>query len=400
MSKLPIVAGLDIGTNSIKVLVATKKPDSSNFQVLSQIKKRSFGIRRGVVDDSESVSKIIRAIIDETNQQVGREIEFVYTNINGSHIFSRTSHGLISVSRADAKISQEDKDRVIQEAQTFSLGPNHDVFDCYPKEFIIDGEGGIKDPVGLKGVRLEVDIMALGGFSPYIKNLEQAVSGAGLKLVDYVTSPIASAIAVLTPRQKELGVALLDIGAGTSSLVVFEEGKLLSIKIFPIGSDHITYDINIGLQTDVETAEMIKKEYGSCIKARSTKKDKIDLEDGIVFTRKNLTRIIEARVSEILELVKKELKAIHKDKGLPAGLVITGGGSKMTGILELAKKELSLPVTVAGPNNFTSLEDSLNWSTACGLVIKGFENLEESDISPRGGKVKGLFKKIFKIFIP
>jgi cell division protein FtsA len=150
MSKLPIVVGLDIGTNSIKALAAARKVDSSEFQVLAQIKKRSFGVRRGVIDDSESVAKIIRAVIDEVSQQTGREIDSVYANINGSHIFSRTSHGLISVSRADAKISQEDRDRVIQEAQTFSLGSNHEIFDCYPKEFIVDGEGGIKDPVGLK----------------------------------------------------------------------------------------------------------------------------------------------------------------------------------------------------------------------------------------------------------
>lgn len=400
MSKLPIVVGLDIGTNSIKVLVASKKVDSSDFQVLAQIKKRSFGVRRGVVDDTESVSKIIRAVVDEVNQQIGREIDSVYTNINGSHIFSRTSHGLISVSRADARISQEDKDRVIQEAQTFSLGPNHDIFDCYPKEFIVDGEGGIKDPVGLKGVRLEVDVIALGGFSPYIKNLKQTVSGAGLELSDFIASPIASAASVLTPRQKELGVAILDIGAGTSSFTVFEEGKLLSVNIFPIGSDHITYDINIGLQTDVETAEMIKKEYGSCIKSRSTKKDKVDLEDGIVFTRKNLTKIVEARVSEILELANKELKSIHKDKGLPAGIVITGGGSKITGILELAKKEFSLPVIISGPKNFSSLEDGLGWSTSCGLVVKGFEDFENENNPAESGRIKKRLKKIFRIFIP
>jgi cell division protein FtsA len=222
--------------------------------------------------------------------------------------------------------------------------------------------------------------------------------------LDIVPSPLASSASVLSPRQKELGVALLDIGAGTSELAVFEEGDLIHLAIFPIGSANITNDIAIGLKTDIDTAERIKIEYGSSIFKGNDKKEKIEIEgeEPLVFSQKMLTRIIEARVSEIFGEVHKELKKISKQNLLPAGVVLTGGGAKLPKIVELAKKELKLPCRIGKPLNFSGLEDDPSLATACGLVLRAADFEEGRSFSEGSlptGKFGDKFKKIFKIFL-
>ncbi len=411
MSKAPIITGLDIGTSTIKVLVA-QKISNTELEAISQISEPTSGIRRGVVIDTEAVSRIIRNILERVKSENGKRIDSVYINVGGSHIFSTSSHGLVSVSRADQKISEEDIARVIQAAQTFSLPSNKEIFDVLPREFIVDGEKGIKEVLGMQGVRLETEVLVLGGFSPYLKNLTQAVLNSNLQILDIIPSPIASARACLNPRQKELGVALLDIGAGTSGLCVFEEGDLIHLAIFPIGSANITNDIAIGLKTDVEVAERIKIEYGSCSStpkkptgkksaARLQEKIKIGEPEPLVFSQKQLIGIIEARVSEIFEEVNKELKKISREKLLPAGIVLTGGGSKLPKIVELAKKELHLPCRLGKPQGFLNLESEPSLATVGGLVLGGAElEAEKSPSYLSGTSLSTKLKRIFKIFIP
>ena len=425
MAKSSIITGLDIGSSEIKVLVVAQKDDSLEIEVMSQVKLPSFGVRRGVIIDPDKVSNIIQSLFDKIKVEIGQQINSVYVNINGSHLFSVSSRGMVAVSRADQKISETDIDRVLQSAQTISLSSNKEILEVFPKEYIVDGEEGIKEPIGMQGGRLEAEVLILGGFSPYKNNLTQAILNANLQILDIIPSSIASASAVLLPKQKELGVAVLDIGAGTSELAVFEEESLIHLTVFPIGSANITNDIAIGLQTDINTAEMLKIERGNCFLKGSSKKEKIETEEEevLVFSQKMLTKIIEARVSDIFEQTQEELKKISKQGLLPAGLVLTGGGAKLAGIVELAKKKLKLPCRIGIPIskspssgggdevlrrseisqiNFSGLEDDPSYATVCGLVLQGFDLENEGGGGSKGiwQKIGAKLKKIFKIFIP
>jgi len=401
MPKNHIISGLDIGTGSIKLLVA-QKTSSSDLESLSLFKEPAVGVRRGVVIDIDGVSNILERVLGKVREETGERIDGVYINFGGSHIFCTPSHGTVAVSRADQKISEEDIERVLEAAKAFSLPSNKEILDVFPQSFILDGER-VKEALGMEGVRLEAEVLVVCGFSPYFKNLTQAVLNAGFSLQDIIPSPIAAARACLSPRQKELGVALLDIGTGTSGLAVFEEGNLIHLAILPIGSANITYDIAIGLKTDIDVAENIKKEYGSCISNKKERREKIKITEPetLIFTRKMLTGIIEARASEIFREMNKELKKISRESLLPAGIVLTGGGAKLPKIVELAKKELKLPCGIGKPQGFLNLEKDPSFSTVCGLVLEGVDLEAGRDLSVFGRMNLGSrIKKIFRIFIP
>ena len=402
-----IICGLDIGTKSIKALSAVKKNSSENLEVLGQAELPSFGVRRGIVVKIDEVSKIIGEVLSQLQTDIGQKIEEVYINISGSHIFSLPSRGSVVVSRADQRISEEDTQRVIQTARAISLPSNQEILDIFPKEFIVDGQAGIKEPTDMQGLRLEAEVILLCGFAPYLKNLTTAVLNAGFQIADVTFSSIASSRACLTPQQKELGVGLIDIGAGTTDLVVYEEGDLIHAAVFPIGSERITNDLAIGLKTDIELAEKIKKEFGGCLLLKGNKKERIEPpgsgnEEPLVFSHKMLARVIEARVAEIFNLVWQDLKKISPRSLLPAGIVITGGGARLPKIVELAKKELKLPVKIGLPKGIVGIEKDPAWSTACGLVLEGQEPgaREEKLILALGRRTISKIKKIFKIFIP
>ena len=411
MSNAVTVTALDIGTNSIKAINCLKRKDCSELEVLQQIKVPCFGVRRGAVVEPDKVSESIRNAINEINQESGQEIEEVYVNIGGSRIFVISSHGAIAISRADETISQEDINRAMQAAQAISLPSSNDkVLDVFPKEFIIDGEGGIKEKeiLGMRGIRLEANVLALCCFRPYSKNLTDAVLGSGLQIADIVSSPVAAARAVLTAQQKELGVVVIDIGTGTTSLAVYEEGDLIHVAVFPVGSEHITKDIAVGFRIEMDVAEKIKKKFGVNFLNKGSKKEKIEFpqENGspLVFSSKDLEKIIKPRISDIFEFVNKELKKISRQGQLPAGAVLTGGGVKLSGIVELAKEELKLPVSIGIPIGFSGLRADSDLSTVCGLALIAFDSGEaRSSISPISkiiAKIIAKLKKLLKNFIP
>ncbi len=406
MAKPSIITGLDIGSATIKGLTAIIPPKGGDLEILAQTEQPSLGIRKGIVINPGETAGVIRNIIKLLQQETKKRIDSVYINVGGSHIFSTVSRGIVSVSRADQKISSGDIERVLQAAQTFFLPSNRQILEVFPKEFIVDGEKGIKEAVGLQGVRLEAEVLVLGGFAPYLKNLTQSVLNSNLQINDLIFSPLASSRAVLSSREKELGVALLDIGAGTTGLAVFEEGNLIHLNIFPIGSNHITNDIAIFLKTDIDIAEKIKLELGTLLFSGSDKKEKIKLteEETLTVSLKQLSRIIEERVSEIFGEVNKELKKISKQK-LPSGVVLTGGGSKLPKIKELAKKEFRLACRLGLPKGFSPPQEDPGLSTVCGLVLSGADlESEKSDwqenLSIQGKGIASKIKRIFKIFIP
>lgn len=400
-----IITGLDIGTNTIKALVVQRK--GRELEILAQSQIPSFGIRKGAVVDVDQVSKNIRALLSEVEKLSNRRIDSAFINIGGSHLYVTPSDGIISVSRADQKISQEDIERVLQAARAINIPSNEDILDVFPREFIVDEQKEIKEPLGLTGKRLEIKALLLCYFQPYFVNLTQAVLNAKIQIDDIVPSPLAAASAVLTPQQKELGVALIDIGAATTGLSVFEEGNLIHFAVFPIGSANITNDIAIGLKTEIGTAENIKKEYGTCLMGKNRKektpqsRKKIEILDKsstLILSKKLLVDIIEPRVSEIFDLIDKELKKIGRQQLLPGGIVLTGGGAKLPKIKELAKQELKLPCDIGVPVGIVGLEEDPSLATLCGLVLEGADLKEEYNFP--GKSFWSRVKKIFRNFIP
>jgi len=392
MAKNKFITGLDIGSSTIKSLTVFPRPESLDFEVLSCLSEPCFGVRRGVVVDADKVSEVVTSLIGKSEQESGHKIEEVFINLGGGHIFSTDSRGTVAVSRADQKISEEDIERVIQAAQTFSLPPNREILEVFPKEFIVDGEKGIREAIGMEGVRLETVILVLGYFTPYFKNLTKAVLGAGLQIAHVIANPLASATAILTPREKELGVLLLDIGAGTSSFCAFKEGVLVTAGIVPIGSFHITKDIASGLQTDIDTAEKIKLQFGSClIKSQKKIKTKESVSgEPLIFSSSQLGKIIDARVLEIIQQVQKELKKASCLK-LPGGAVLAGGGAKLPKVKEFVKKNLKLACKMGSPKKLFPKQSDPQLACVAGLALKGGEFLKEE-----GSFASGFLEKINK----
>ncbi len=404
MSRNNFITAIDIGTENTKILVVEKTIKENELKVISFIKKKTFGVRKGIVINVEEISRLLQNCLCEINEQIGERINSVFVSVNGSHLFSLCSRGSIAVSRADNKISEDDVQRALRTARTFSLSSNKEIIEVFPKNFIIDNDQIVKDPFGLGGVRLEAEVLVLGGFSHYLKNVTQAVLTSGVHVLDMVPCPVAAARALLTPRQKELGVAVLDIGAGTSGMAVYQEGNLVHLVVLPIGSNNITNDIAIGLTIDAEIAERIKVEYGTC-SPEGNKKIKVEVGESefVSFSPKALSRIINARVSEIFKEAQKELKKISLDKGLPAGIVLTGGGAKILEILDIAKKEFKLPCRLGKLEGFIGLDTDPSLSVVCGLALidDDFNDFEgPSYLSNFFGKIWAKFKKMLKVFIP
>jgi len=402
-----IVVGLDIGTYSIKALVAQRK--TKDWEVLSYAEIPSFGLRKGAVINVEETSKNVQLIMADVEKDCGRKINSAYVNIGGSHLYVTPSDGIISVSRADQIISDEDVERVLQATKAINIPHNEEVLDIFSKEFVIDDQKGIKQPKGLTGVRLEAKVLLLCYFQQYFTNLTQAVLNAKLRINDVMPSPIAAANAVLTAQQKELGVALIDIGASTTSLSVFEEGEMVHLAVFPIGSANITNDIAIGLKTEVAIAESIKKQYGTCMSAKADKDKKdqpkkkievFDKSDSFNFTKKDLVDIIEPRVFEILDLVQKELKKIGKQELLPGGVVLTGGGAKIPKIKELTKETLHLACEIGTPKGIIGLQDDPALATVVGLTLEGVDSNPDDGITGFAERIADMLKKFFRAFRP
>ncbi len=391
MSKEKIIVGLDVGTCRVRVAVAKVK-EGLPPQILGVGQAISGGLRKGVVVDIDETTKNIREAIQAAERISGVAIEEVFVGIGGSHISCRQSRGVIAVSRADGEISGEDRERAISAAQAISLAPNREILHVLPRRFTVDGQDAIKDPVGMSGVRLEVDVLIIEGATPFIKNLIKCVREAEVDEAGLLLACLADSRAVLTKRQKELGVLLLDLGGGTTGLTVYEEGDVLHCQILPVGSAHITNDIAIGLRTSIDTAEKIKLEFGSALADGVGKKEMIDLArlgeaEGQV-ARHQVAEIIEARASEILDLVNKELKKIDRAGLLPAGVVLVGGGAKLAGLVELTKEKLKLPVQIGLPQGLEGIIDQIDdpeFATCCGLIL----SVLNDEIKPDGGNSFG-----------
>ena len=346
-----IITAIDIGTTAISAIVAEKQKDGG-IRVLGVAQSPTFGMRKGTVADIDEVVASLKKCVEDASKSSGVRVRRAVVGVSGPHIHTSNVRGVVAISRADGEIVHEDVQRVIQAAEnSMPKNPNREIIHIVPREYTIDSEDGIKDPVGMSGIRLEVDAMVVDGSKSSLKAIVKCIEGAGLEIDDFVFSSLASAEAVLSRRQKELGVMLLDIGGGTSDFSVWEEGRLIHAGVFSVGGTHITHDIAVGLQVHVDMAEKIKLEFGHSLPETFSKKETIKLADlGLndqsVFLKRHIAEIIEARLKDILELAAKELKRIDRSGLLPAGVVLIGGASRIPGIEEIAKKELKLPIEV------------------------------------------------------
>ncbi|OHB21152.1 MAG: cell division protein FtsA [Parcubacteria group bacterium RIFCSPHIGHO2_01_FULL_47_10b] len=396
------------------MVIAHKAPDELP-QILGVGNFPSAGMRKGVVVDIEDVAISLREAAREAWAISGHEIRSCFIGVNGPQLKCQESRGVVAVSRADREIAEADVDRSLKAAEAVSVSPNREILSVLARGFTIDHEEGIKNPVGMNGVRLEVDTLVLTASSPYLKNLTKAVERADLHVADLIPGPLAAAEAVLQKRQKELGVVLLDIGAETTSIAIYEEGEVATLVVLPIGSGHITNDLAIGLRTDIDTAEKVKIRYGSCLPGDIRKTEIINLadlglEEAVKVRRSEVSEIIEARMKEIFDLVNAEIQKVNKKSFLPAGAVIVGGGAKIPGIVDLAKEQLALPVQVGYPNNVKGLIDQVTdpaCAKAVGLLLWGLEHgaqhtqhaIFQKD-KKMLGRATGEVRKFFKNLLP
>jgi cell division protein FtsA len=415
MPRQKIIIGIDIGSSNIRVAVGEQgKEPGMPFQILGVGQAKALGMRKGVVADLEETIKNIKEAVAGAERTSGIKIESATVSLGGDHLSCRSSRGVIAVSRADGEISREDTDRAVRAAAAISLGANREIIQVIPKNFLVDSQQSIADPVGMRGVRLEVDVLILDGATPFIKNLIKAVGEAEVDIEALVPSPLAAARAVLDRRQKELGALVLDLGSGTTGFCVFEEGEILDSCVLPVGSGHITNDLAIGLRTGIDVAEKIKLEFGSVLPDEINKKDMINLEklggEPGSISRQRVAEIIEARVAEIFDLAHKRLKEIDRAGLLPSGVILVGGGAKLPGLVDLAKQRLRLPSQVGFPVNFEGVIEQIDdpsFATVLGLILCAEEQggqlqgrqsdmFDFSSLAP----VVNKFKNWFKSFLP
>lgn len=411
-----LLAGLDIGSQSIRMAVGQLLPKREDngfeLQILGAAEAPSEGVHKGVINSIEDVVSAVSACLEKTERMVGSPIDSVWLGVSGLHVMSQSSKGVVAVSKSDSEITEGDVSRAIEAARAIATPLNYEVLHVLPRVFGVDGQIGIKDPVGMTGIRLEVDTQIILGSATQIKNLTKAVYRTGLEIEDLVLSILATSEAVLTNRQRELGVAVVNLGASTTSVAVFEGGDLIHTVTLPIGSEHITNDIAIGLRTSIDVAERVKIEYGGCLSTDISKREELDLfELGSgqheVIKRKYLNEIIEARMEELLTKIDQELIRIQKSGMLPAGVIFTGGGAKLPGLIDMTKKYLRLPATLGYPLNMSSVTDRVNdlgFATAVGLVkwgslMKGVPGVK-SNFGGGGGQISGHLKKWLKALIP
>lgn len=379
-----LIVGLDIGSSAVRLVVGQElereaENVSAEINILAAAEAPSGGMHKGTITSIEDVVSSVSACLERAERMVGVPIESAWVGISGLHIMSQSSKGVVAVSKADSEISEEDVARAVEASRSIVTPLNYEVLHVLPRCFFIDGQTNIKDPIGMTGIRLEVDSQIILGSSSQIKNLTKAVYRTGLNIEDLVLSILATSEAVVTERQKELGVVVVNIGMSTTSLAVFEEGDVLFTGIIPIGSEHITNDIAIGLRTSIDIAEQVKVQFGDCMPGEISKRDEIDLlelgaSEHELVKKQYVSEIIEARVEEILQKIDQELNRIKRSGLLPAGVVLTGGGAKLPGLVSAVKKILRLPAVLGYPLHAHSVTDKVNdlsYATAVGLVEWG-----------------------------
>ncbi|HLD32686.1 cell division protein FtsA [Candidatus Peribacteria bacterium RIFOXYC2_FULL_55_14] len=384
MSKERVLASLDIGSAKIRTVVAVVDGERGQQvpNVIGVGISPSLGMRKGNVIDVEELIHNIISSLEDAERMAGVPINHVYVGMSGSHIEAFDSRGVIAISGSE--ITMDDVGRVLEAAQAVSIPANRRILHIEPKSYTVDEQRGIKNPVGMTGIRLEVEAHIITGHVQHVKNLEKCVDQAGVDIDDLVPATIGAAEAVLSKRQKELGVVVIDIGAGCTSVVIFEEGTILHSVSLPIGGESVTNDIAIGLRTSIDTAEKIKIEFGSVLPEEISEREMIDLSsvskvDTQTVSKRYMAEIMQARYYEVFSLVKQELERIGRSGMLPAGVLLTGAASKAPGVLDLSRDVLGLPVQMGFPVDVGGVIEKVDdpaYATALGALVWGMREGE------------------------
>jgi cell division protein FtsA len=390
MPKERVLAALDIGSAKIRTVVAIADgaQDYSVPNVIGVGLSPSLGIRKGQVIDVEELIHNIIASLEDAERMAGVPVNHVFVGMSGAHIEAFDSRGVIAVSGSEIMV--EDVARVLEAAQAVSIPPNRRILHIEPKSYAVDEQRGIKNPVGMTGIRLEVEAHIITGHVQHVKNLEKCVSQAGVDIDALVPATISTAESCLTKRQRELGVVVIDVGAGCTSIAVYEEGTILHSVGLPVAGESVTNDIAIGLRTSVDTAERIKIEFGSVLPQEINERDMIDLSsvsrvDTQTVSKRYMAEIMQARYYEIFSLVKNELSRISRSGMLPAGAVLTGGAVKAPGVLDLARDVLGLPVQMGFPVDIGGVIEKVDdpaYATVLGTLVWGLR--EGDSMTPMG----------------
>ena len=376
-----IVVGLDIGTS--KVCAVVGEMTERGVEIIGVGVHPSQGLRKGVVINIESTVNSIKKAVEEAELMAGCEIHTVFTGIAGGHIKGFNSHGIVALKGKE--VSTRDIDRVIDAAKAVAIPMDREVLHTLPQEYVIDAQDGIKQPLGMSGVRLEAKVHIVTGAVTSAQNIVKCCYRTGLNVADIVLEPLASAEAVLTAEEKELGVALVDMGGGTTDIAIVHEGSVKHTAVLAIGGNHLTNDIAMGLRTPIAEAERIKQRYGYARAAMTNQNEKVDVPSvggriSRTISRQILCEIIEPRLEEIFQLVHREINKSGLEEHLASGIVVTGGTTLLAGTVEMAEQIVNMPVRLGIPTQVGGLTDVVSspiYATGVGLVLYGLKRQDK-----------------------
>jgi len=426
MAKNKIISAIDIGTTKVSTIIASIDEESERINVIGVANTPSKGLRKSQIVDIEETIESITQSVEAAERMAGYSISSSLVSVSGSHIESINSKGMVAVANPEGEINEEDVNRVIESARAVSLPTSREILHVIPRDFKVDSQEGVKDPVGMGGIRLEAEAHIITGYSTAMRNITKCVSEIGVDVSSLVFTGLASAETVLTATEKELGVVLIDIGGGSTSVSVFSEGALSFSSVLPVGAKNITNDLAIGLRVSLESAEKIKLELSKHKKDYTASKSKEDDEINTKhlnlneevgkLSRKTLVEgIIRPRLNEIFDMVGQELKKSGFGGTTPAGVVISGGGAETVGLITSCKRCLSMPARIGYPKGLSGLVDEIKspaFAVGWGLILYGVKNAKgiKSDSSLKAVgkliskiKVKGTLEKgvqLIKSFLP
>ncbi len=404
------LVGLDVGTSKVCAIVG-ELVDDGGLDIVGIGVAESRGIRRGVIVNLEAAVDSIKKAVDEAELMAGVEIDAVHLSMAGPHIKGFNSRGVIAVAGKSREITRDDVRRAIEAAKAVSLPAGREILHVLPQDFVVDEQDGIGAPIGMTGARLEVNVHIVTSATTATQNLVSCVNRAGVGVIDTVVEQIGAAEAVLTSDEKELGVALVDIGGGTTDIAIFERGSLWHTAVIGVGGDHFTSDIAVGLRMPIPDAEKLKRKCGCALSAMVDEDETIDVASvggrrSRVMARRILSEILQPRAEEIFHLVWDEIRRAGYEKSLNSGIVLTGGGAILEGMPEIAEQIFDLPIRRGAPTGIGGLADHVGspaFATAVGLVLYGqrhhvVEAVRTTGVSAFGrvaGRLKGLFREFF-----
>ena len=389
MPKNNYIVGLDIGTKKTAAIIGEITEDKK-IEIIGIGTTDSRGLRKGVVVNLEATVTAIKKAQEEAELMAGVEIDSAFVGISGAHIKSFNSRGVVAVSGKNKEITPEDIERVIDQSKAVSIPPDREIIHIIPQEFVVDEQDGIKDPLGMSGIKLEVNVHIVTSATTSVQNLKTCIERAGIEIERIVLNQIAASSSTLTHDEKELGVGMIDMGGGTTEVAIFERGSLWYTSIIPIGGDNFTNDIAVGLRTPIPEAERIKKKFGCVSSPPMDEEDTIEVpsmgrgKKPRILSRQLLADIIQPRAEEIFRLVDNDIKRMGYEKSLNSGIVITGGTALLEGLEEVAEEIFDLPVRRGDPSGIGGLAERVNtpdYAASVGLILFGYDQWKEKTLS-------------------